>query len=154
MARSDHFHTGMSWEESVELINFTPRKPTFTAGCSLLSLAVHVVDHKKRQIPKNRRSHEAHYGRFVIDQKLAGSIEEAKKRALSLPYGASAQTIQVAGFEGRSYALGPVPPPNDPDGRAPAVVVWHEGTHFLLIASTQMDVDQLLEIAVSMYEED
>ena len=78
--------------------------------------------------------------------------EEARRLALSTMYGATAKTIQIAGHEGRSYALGPEPEPDDPDGQMPAVVVWHDNDLFYLVASAQLDVNQLVRVANSMYD--
>jgi hypothetical protein len=109
------------------------------------------MDHRKRRLPVGRRSLEAHYGGFCIDQKRATSAEEANRQALSTPYGPDARTVRVAGRAGRSYALGPECDPHDTDGRSPAVVVWHDGDLFYLVASSRLDEKQLLRIASSMY---
>ena len=47
--------------------------------------------------------------------------------------------------------LGPEPPPDDIDGRSSAVIVWHDGDMFYLIASGEMSAGQLMPVAVSMY---
>ena len=152
MAHNPHFKSASDWKQAATLISFEPRRPKFTARFSLSSLSVYVMDHRKRQISKNRRSLEAHFnGGFVLDQKKASSANEAKRMALSTGYGPSAETIQIAGHEGRSYELGPEPPPDDPDGRMPAVVAWHEEDLFFLIASTQLKAEVLLRVAESMY---
>lgn len=151
MQRTKHFETVADWEQAAGLVAFQPRRPTFTAGFRLLSLAIHVMDHRKRRLPVGRRSLEAQYGGFCIDQKRATSAAEARRKALSMPYGLAARTVHVAGHEGRSYALGPEPDPDDPDGRSPAVVVWHDSDLFYLVASGQLDEEPLLRIASSMY---
>ena len=152
MAHNPHFKSVSNWKQASTLISFEPLRPKFTAGFSLSSLSVHVMDHRKRQLSKNTRSLEAHYnGGFVLDQKRASSVNEAKRMALSTGYGPSAVTIQIAGHEGRSYDLGPEPPPDDRDGRMPAVVVWYEEDLFFLVASTQLKAEVLLRVAESMY---
>lgn len=43
------------------------------------------------------------------------------------------------------------PAPHDPDGRSPAVVAWHDGELFFLIASGELPSDALVRIAESLY---
>lgn len=152
MPRNQHFDTVADWAKAGDLVDFEPRRPAFTAGFAIQSLAVHVMDHRKRRLPVSARSLEAHYGGFVIDQKRASSAAEANRLALSTPYGPTPVTVRVAGQEARSYALGPVPDPGDFDGRSPAVVVWHDGELVYLVASDQLDEETLLRIAVSLYD--
>ena len=152
MRYNDHFETAVDWAAAARLVDFEPRRPAFTAGYDLVSLAVYVMDHRKRRIPIAARSLEAHYGPFVINQKRVASATDAKRRALSTPYGAAAETVRVVGFEGRGYTLGPEPDPDDIDGRSPAVIVWSDGAMFYLVASDQLDEDILLRIASSMYD--
>ena len=154
MARNDHFETVTDWAAAASLVDFEPRVPAFTAGFELASLAVHVMDHRKRRVPIGARSVEAHYSGFVVDQKHAASSTDAKQLALSTTYGSGAETVQVAGFEGRGYALGPETTPDDIDGRRPAVIVWSDGAMFYLVASDQLDEAVLLRIASSMYDKD
>lgn len=152
MARNDHFKSAVDWAAAAELVDFAPRRPAYTAGFSLVTLSVHVMDHRKHQLPLSARSLEAHYGGFVIDQKRAASETEAQRRALSTSYGPAATRVRVASHEGRSYELGPVPEPDDVDGRRPAVVVWHDGQMIYLVASGELDEAILLRIASSMYD--
>ncbi|MCP8689864.1 hypothetical protein [Marinobacterium sedimentorum] len=152
MVHNPHFETAADWAQAAALVDFEPRRPAFTAGFALQSLAVHVMDHRKRRLPVSARSLEAHYGGFVIDQKRASCAAQARHLALSRPHGRAPATVQVAGQEGRSYALGPVPESGDIDGRSPAVVVWHEGDRVYLVASDQLEVATLLRIAVSLYD--
>jgi hypothetical protein len=58
---------------------------------------------------------------------------------------------RIAGHEGRVYDLGPEVPLDDPDGRSPAVVTWHDGEMHYLLASGEMEAVYLVEIATSMY---
>jgi hypothetical protein len=153
MALNDHFETVVDWAAAARLLAFEPRQPAFTAGFDLESLNVFVMDHRKRRLPITARSLEAHYGGFVIDQKRTASTTDAKRQALSRFYGAAAASVWVAGLEGRGYALGPDPGPDDIDGRSPAVIVWSEGTMFYLIASSQLDKTILGRIASSMYDQ-
>jgi hypothetical protein len=153
MGRNDHFATAVDWSAAARLVDFEPRQPSYTAGFELVSLAVFVMDHRKRRLPTGARSLEAHYGAFVIDQKRLASAADAKRQALSTPYGAVAKTVRVAGFEGRGYELGPEPDPNDIDGRRPAIIVWSDGAMRYLVASDQLDEVILLRIASSMYDD-
>ena len=152
MRHSEHFETAVDWTAAARLVDFEPRQPGFTAGFDLVSLAVYVMDHRKRRLPMGARSLEAHYGAFVIDQKRMASATDAKRLALSTRYGLTAETVWVAGFEGRGYTLGPEPDLGDIDGRSPAVVVWSDDTMFYLVASGQLDEVILLRIASSMYD--
>ena len=154
MARNEHFETVADWDAAAGLIEFTPRRPAFTAGYSLESLSVFVMDHRKRKLPVSARSLEAHYGGFVIEQKRAASAAEARRLALSTPYGSVAETVAVRGLEGRGYPLGPEPDQDDIDGRVPAVVVWNDESMFYLVASSQLELADLLSIAASLYPED
>lgn len=151
MTRNEHFETAEDWAAATRLVGFEPRYPVYTAGFELVSLEVHVMDHRKRRLAVGDRSLEAHYGAFVTDQKRAASEAEARRLALSESYGSSAKTVRVSGHEGRSYPLGPAVPPDDVDGRAPAVVVWSDGPMFYLVASGELDEPSLLRIAESMY---
>lgn len=151
MQRNEHFETVADWDAASGLIEFTPRQPSFTADHALQSLSVYVMDHRKRKLPVSARSLEAHYGAFVIEQRRAASAAEARRLALSTPYGSTAETINVAGFEGRGYPLGPEPGPDDIDGRMPAVVVWNDDSMFYLVASSELELPDLLAIASSLY---
>lgn len=42
--------------------------------------------------------------------------------------------------------------PDDIDGRSPAVVAWHDGEMFFLIASDQMSTAELIAVACSLDE--
>ena len=152
MGHNDHFETAADWSAAARLVDFEPRQPSYTAGFELVSLAVFVMDHRKRRLPIGARSLEAHYGAFVIDQKRLASAADAKRQALSTPYGAFDKTVRVAGLEGRGYALGREPDPNDIDGRSPAIIVWSDSAMLYLLASDQLDEVILLRIASSMYD--
>ena len=119
-------------------------------GSRLQSLRIHVRDHRQRDLPVRERTLEAHYGNFVLSQSLPGT-EEARRRALSVSYGAAARPASIAGHEGRAYDHGPEPEPGDLDGRMPAVVTWHDGEMFFLIASGELPLAELENIAASLY---
>lgn len=146
-----HFLAVRDWAEAAENLDFTPRPPRDTAGHELESIRLHVVDHKHRDVPRRDRSLEAHYGAFVISQQLAPTAAEARRRALERPYGAQPTAITVAGHEARRYELGPEPAPDDIDGRSPAVVTWADGPLFHLIASGELEADELIRLAGSLY---
>lgn len=151
MPQNDHFEIAADWEAAERLVDFKPRRPSYTAGCTLNTLAIYVKDPNKRPLPIGKRSLEAHYGRFVIDQHRTSSEEEAKRRTFAGSYGQDPVTVRIAGHPGCSYAPGPEPEPGDIGGRAPAVIVWHDGDMFYLIASEELDNDVLRRIGSSMY---
>lgn len=150
MNENPHFASVDSWAAAEELIGFTPLEPSDTAGFTLESLRIHVMDHRKRDLPIEERTLEAHYGGFVLTQAAPGR-SEARRLAYDLAYGAAPQEANVAGHEARSYAEGPVPEPDDPDGQMPAVVVWPDGDRFMLVAGGDLYVPALLRIAASLY---
>lgn len=145
-----HFETVESFEAAKARLTFTPCRPRFTAGLALQSLRIHVRDHKMREVPVDDRSLEAFYGRFSFAQARKGAAE-ARRWALDVSYGRDVRTGNVAGHEARLYELGPEPPPDDVDGRAPALVTWHDGEMHFLVASHEMTVAELVPIAASVY---
>lgn len=138
-----------SWKAARTMVEFEPRAPSETAGRALRGLHVHVRDHRDRDLPRERRTLEAHYDGFVVSQSRPGTAE-AKRLALDVRYGQDPVTVRLAGLDARAYPLGPVPPPDDIDGRSPGVVTWHDGEMFYLAASSELDADVLLLIAASM----
>jgi hypothetical protein len=145
-----HFTAARSWEEAEAQLTFRPVVPAHTSGFTLKSLHIHVRDHKLRELPAEARTLEAHYGGFVLSQSKPGQ-EEARRQALDVSYGRAPLEARIAGHAARMYNLGPEPPPDDIDGRSPAVVTWHDAGMFYLIASSELCADDLLMIAVSMY---
>jgi hypothetical protein len=150
MPRNEHFLTAESWEAAADLLTFTPRQPAYTANAPLKSLEVRVRDHKLRDIPLEDRNLEAHYGQFVISQSRKGKAE-AKRWALDVSYGQGAVISTIFEHDARVYPLGPEPEPGDPDGRMPAIVAWHDAEILYLVASDQLEPDELVKIAMSMY---
>ena len=151
--RQSYFESPTSWEAAEAMLTFRPSQPRHVAGFNLESLAVHMRDHKKRELPPGGRTLEAHYGGFVLTQ-TRSKKNEARRQALNVAYGAAARSATVAGHEARAYELGPECPPDDVDGRTPAVVAWHDGEMFFLIASDRLSTEALLGIAGSMYDPD
>lgn len=147
-----HFLSVASRSEASELVTFQPRWPRLP-GLGEPSIAIHVRDHRRRELPAGSRSLEAHYDGFVLSQARRGA-DEAARLALRVPYGRDARTVWVSGHEGRAYPLGPEVPPDDVDGRAPAVVTWHEGGVHFLMASGTLEVERLEAIAASLYPEE
>jgi len=145
-----HFATVDSWAAAAAMLEFRPLQPRDTAGRNRKSLSIHIRDHKKRDLAVGDRSLEAHYGAFVVTQTRKGT-EEAKRWALRQSYGPAPTPAKVFGHDARAYELGPEVSADDIDGRAPAVVVWHDGDMFYLVASGELAVDVLLNIAQSMY---
>jgi hypothetical protein len=132
------------------MLTFEPIRPAETLGRALEGLRVHVRDHRQRDLPVGVRTLEAHYGTFVVSQaRRPGG--DAARLALEVSYGAAPREARVLGRPGRVYELGPEPPPDDVDGRSPAVVVWHEDDLCLLVASGELPVEDLLRVAASMH---
>lgn len=151
MSRNPHFATIASWKEAQNFLAFQPHKPNYTAGYQLQAIQVHIRDHQLRELAIKDRTLEAHYGAFVVSQARKG-MDEAKRLALSTTYGLSGQSDTVVDREARTFELGPEVPPTDIDGRSPAVVTWHDGELFYLIASNELATVELLRIAKSLYE--
>lgn len=144
-----HFRSAVSWAEAAELLAFVPRRPR-VSGLPAPALRVHVRDHRHRDLPVGRRTLEVHYEGFVVSQAHRGE-QEASRLALRTRYGSDARTVRVGGYEGRAYGLGPEVPDDDVDGRSPAVVTWADGPIHVLVASGELDADELLRIAESLY---
>jgi len=144
-----HFESADSWDDAARRLTFDPRRPADAMGASLRGLRIHVRDHRQRELSPAERSLEAHYDTFVFSQS-SHDAAEARRRALEVRYGSDPREIRVLGRDGRSYEAGPEPEPGDPDGRMPAVVTWHDGPMFFLLASGSLAVPDLLQIAMSV----
>lgn len=127
-----------------------PVEPVYTAGLQCQSLRLFVRDHRGRDVPIENRSLESHYGRFSLSQSLH-SPPEAERLALEVRYGSSPRPADIASHPARIYEMGPEPEPDDPDGRMPAVVVWHDEGMLYLVASSQLPTDELVRIGESLY---
>jgi hypothetical protein len=152
MTTKPHFETAASWKAARAMLNFRPLEPGYTADLPLQAIRIHVRDHRMRVLPVGERTLEAHYGGFVLSEARRG-IEEARRLALDVRYGRSVRDAQIAGRAARVYDLGPEPPPDDIDGRMPAVVVWHDAELLCLVASGTMSSDTLVRIAGSLYRQ-
>lgn len=150
MSDNPHFQAASSWREAETLLTFRPVAPKHTEGFELQSISVFVRDHKHRDVPIGERSLEAHYGGFVFSQSRR-SEDEARRLALDVPYGRAPREARIVGHEARVYELGPEPPPDDIDGRSPAVVTWHDGERFFLVASDKLTAEALVRVAVSIF---
>jgi len=142
-----HFAAVESVDEAESLLLFRPSLPAVTAGCVMESIAVFVMDHRRREVPVELRSVELHYGRFVVSQQRPGPVE-ARRLALDVSYGREPIEVHLASGPGRAYELGPVT--DDADGRAPAVVVWVARDRFHLVGSSELTRAVLIEIAGSV----
>ena len=150
MTDNPHFATVGSWGDAEDMLTFRPRRPRQTAGFRLESLSIYIRDHKHRDIAVGRRSLEAHYGGFSVTQERKGEAE-ARRWALNVSFGLGAYPVRLAGHEGRAREVGPEVPPDDIDGRSPAIVVWHDGDMFYMVASGELPARVLIDIAGSMY---
>ncbi|MGD8417548.1 MAG: hypothetical protein PVH91_10860 [Pseudomonadales bacterium] len=144
-----HFQRVPDRQAAAALLDFEPSTLRHTAGYEIESLSVHLLDHRKRELPPRARSLEAHYGAFVFSQKRC-TPTEAARLALSERYGSAPKEARIAGHPGRVYDLGEEVAPDDIDGRPPAVVVWHDGDMFYLIASDRLPASTLAAIAASI----
>ena len=151
MTENPHFQAVPSFDAARELLTFRPVEPEYTAGHRLQSVRIHMRDHKLRDVPIHDRTLEAHYGAFSFSQSRKGTTE-ARRNAIDIRYGQVWRDAQIAGREACVYELGPEPPPDDIDGRSPAVVTWHDGEMFYLIASTEMSAEELVSIARKIYK--
>lgn len=133
------------------MLAFEPLTPKRPAGHRLRSLSIHVRDHKRRELPIADRSLEAHFDGFVLSQSHKGAAE-AEHQALLVSYGRDPREALICGHPGRVYELGPEPLPDDPDGRMPAVVVWHDRGMFYLLASERLSSAALIEVANAIYK--
>lgn len=149
MNENPHFEKVQSWDDARALIRFAPWIPEGPHVSTSVALSVHVKDHRGHDLAPGDRSLEAHFDEFVLDQKRHASASRAKSFALETLFGPNPRCVSVRGHEGRSYALGPPPPPHDIDGRSPAIVVWSEVEVVILLASTQLDEADLLAIAAT-----
>jgi len=55
-----HFRQTDSFEQACELLDFDPLAPADSLGFPLESLAVHLRDHRRRDLARDERSLEAH----------------------------------------------------------------------------------------------
>jgi hypothetical protein len=145
-----HFETARSWKAARAMLTFQPLEPGYTAGLDLEFLRIHVRDHKMRVVRTDDRTLEAHYGGFVLSQVRKGA-EEARKWVMSVTYGRVTKESDVAGRPAKVCEVGPEPPPDDIDGRTPAVVTWADKELFFLVASDTMPAAELICVAVSLY---
>ena len=152
MIDNPHFESAPDWKAARALLAFLPVEPRYTAGYRLQAIRIHVRDHKLRELSVDERTLEAHYGGFVLSEQRKKSVSEARRVALDVSYGPEERDARIAGCAARVYELGPEPPPDDIDGRSPAVVTWHDGEMFYLIGSDQMPSGELVRIAKSLYD--
>lgn len=94
---------------------------------------------------------EASYPGFVLTESRRASTEDAVHLALEVSYGQSGAAAKVGDHAAAIYDLGPEPAPEDDDPRDPAVVAWADDRLFLFLASDEMPVQRLLEIADGLY---
>ncbi len=149
MTTNPHFETADSWQAAEAMLTFRPQTPNYTAGFALESIRIYVRDHRQRPLAIGDRTCEAHYGSFVVSQSRC-EPSEARRLALEVSYGREPIVARIQGHDARIYELGPEPAPDDIDGRSPAVVTWHDGDKFYLIASSEMASAELEKIAMSL----
>jgi hypothetical protein len=151
MTPNVHFREVADLREAVGLLAFEPITLGIDATAHPQSVRIHVRDHRRRDISINDRTLEVHYENFVFTQQARSDEEAARHQALDVSYGRSSSTAKIASHEGRVYELGPPVPPDDVDGREPAVVVWSDDRLVLLLASDSIETNTLVRIAESAY---
>lgn len=151
MARETYFAAPTTWQAACDMLVFQPLVPRYLAGFRLQLLSVHVRDRKQRELAIGDRTFEAAYGGFVFSQAHTGD-REARRRALEMSYGWDARAGYVGAHDAKIYELGAEPEPGDIDGRSPAVVTWHDGPLFCLLASDRLPATMLLRVAASVYD--
>ena len=145
-----HFQAVESVQSAAEFLTFQPTAPLELAGMHRQAMYVYVLDYKKRPVPVGDRSFETYSEGFVLSQSQSSS-DEARRRTQDTSYGRDPRDGDVAGHPARFYELGPEVPEDDVDGRSPAVIVWHDGQRFFLVASTEHPVARLKEAADALY---
>ena len=145
-----HFESAADWADAAGRLTFVPLVPRFTAGGALKSLRIHVRDHRLRELRPGERIVEAYYGTFAFSQ-ARRTPEDARHAALEVSYGGDPRPLWILGREGRGYELGPVPEPDDIDPRTPSVVAWADGEMFYFLASGQLPLSELIDVATSIY---
>lgn len=137
-----------SWAAAAALLVFRPRAPRDTGGAAVRERRVFVRDHRGRALPAAARTLDADYGAWAFSQSQH-TADEARRLVFERSYGASSTPVTLASGPGRAYAPGPAPAPDDPDGRMPAVVVWHDGPLFFCVSSQDVPLERLIAIGDS-----
>lgn len=150
MPENPHFESAADWADAAGRLTFVPLVPRLTAGPALKSLRIHVRDHRLRELAPDERTLEAYYGIFAFSQSRR-TTEDARRAALEVSYGRDPRPLWILGREGKGYELGPVPEPDDLDPRAPSVVAWADGEMFYFLASGEMALSELIDVATSIY---
>jgi hypothetical protein len=150
MTTNPHFETVDSWQAAEAMLTFQPLQPKYTAGLELESIRIYVRDHRQRDLSIADRTCEAHYRSFVVSQSRRAP-HEARRLALDVSYGPQPIVARIFEHDARVYELGPDPGLEDIDGRSPAVVTWHDGDMFFLVASSELGAAELQRIAMSLY---
>jgi hypothetical protein len=144
VARSQHFEFPTTWSEARDLVVFGPIQLATVTQSELVSLAVHIRDHKRRDLPITDRTLEAYYDDFTFSQRMCATSKEAKRMAVEISYGPAPRKAIVGGGEARVYE-GELD--SDDDEALPPVVVWHADEMFYLLAGRTLDAQALLQLA-------
>ena len=145
-----HFEAAADWAAAAGRLTFVPLVPRFTSGGALKSLRIHVRDRKLRELAPDERTLEAYYGTFAFSQSRR-TAADARRAALDVSYGRAPRPLWILGREGKGYELGPVPEPDDIDPRSPSVVAWADGEMFYFLASGELPLSELIDVATSIY---
>lgn len=150
MTLNPHFVTSADLAEAAAELSFTPRLPHRRPEGAVPGLRIHVRDHKGRELPRDERTLEAYFDTFTFTQSRRAAAD-ARHAALEVSYGRQPVPVWILGREGRGYELGPQPEPDDIDPRSPSVVAWADGEMFYFLASGELSITQLIDIAASIY---
>lgn len=146
MAENQSFLTFPSLRDAEEFMGFQSLARRFPGAPN--AIRAHVRDHRLREVSPTL---EVSFEEFVLSQARWGT-DEARRRAHDVSYGPSRSEASVGGHAATCYELGEDPPPDDPDPRQPSVVTWADGELFCFMASIDLPVARLLEMARSLYE--
>lgn len=146
MTEAESFLEFPSLREAEEFMGFQTLARRF-AGTPT-AIRAHVRDHRLRDVDP---SLEVFFDGFVLSQARCGN-REATRRAHDESYGPARSLASVGGYSATCFELGDEPPPDDPDPRQPSVVTWADGELFCFLASDELHLTRLLEVARSLYE--
>lgn len=145
MAETAHFLSFDSLREAEAHMGF--RSLARNLQGDPMAIRVHIRDHKLREVVPTL---ELYYEAFDFCQTPCGGAE-ARRRAFDESYGSSGFPARVGGHRAKMYELGDEPPVDDPDPRPPSVVVWADGEILCFLASDELAVAELTDIANSLY---
>lgn len=94
---------------------------------------------------------EVFFDGVVLSPARCGSLG-ATRRAHDESYWPARSLASGRGHSATCNELGEEPPSDDPDPRQPSVVTWADGELFCFMASDELHLTRLLEVARALYE--